>query len=168
MSEPHEAGRAGAEGGCPAGEAPTRRAFLARLSAMGMGAGCMGALPLLEGCASVPFLTPVRTPEGGLRVPLDAFDTAPGVLVDFPEAGMPIYVHRHGPGRFTAVLTRCTHQGCQAEPDGSRIVCPCHGSEYGPDGRVLKGPAERDLAAFPVRIEGGTLTIVTTSRGSER
>lgn len=42
--------------------------------------------------------------------------------------------------------SKCTHLGCQinkAEKD--RLICPCHGSEYGLDGKPLKGPAINSL-----------------------
>jgi Rieske Fe-S protein len=44
-----------------------------------------------------------------------------------------------------------------------RLVCPCHGSMYGRDGRVLRGPTQAPLDRFPV--EGspdGILTIHLT------
>jgi hypothetical protein len=43
---------------------------------------------------------------------------------------------------------RCTHQGCvlrEDEPTGS-WACPCHGSRFEPDGRVVQGPARTALA----------------------
>src|SRR5262245_13429685 len=44
----------------------------------------------------------------------------------------------------------CTHKKCTVEYDRDKqqIVCPCHGSTYSLDGRLLKGPAEKPLQAF--------------------
>ncbi|MBE9007784.1 FAD-dependent oxidoreductase [Fortiea sp. LEGE XX443] len=54
-------------------------------------------------------------------------------------------------GSQTAISLTCTHQGCtvQKAEDGN-FQCPCHGAMFAADGKVLKGPAKRDLAKFQV------------------
>lgn len=55
--------------------------------------------------------------------------------------------------KTTVLSARCTHLGCiinKVEQD--KFLCPCHGSEYSFDGKVLKGPAYRDLETIPARI----------------
>ncbi|MFW6201509.1 MAG: ubiquinol-cytochrome c reductase iron-sulfur subunit, partial [Gemmatimonadota bacterium] len=62
---------------------------------------------------------------------------------------------------FVAVSPVCTHQGCTVDVEGSRLVCPCHGSEYERTGRVLRGPAERSLERYPVELPGdGTMEVI--------
>ncbi|GAS99824.1 Rieske (2Fe-2S) domain-containing protein [Mycolicibacterium canariasense] len=58
-------------------------------------------------------------------------------------------------GVFKGLSTVCTHAGCAVSSvaDG-KITCPCHGSAFGLDGAVLKGPATKPLAAVPVRVQG--------------
>lgn len=137
----------------------TRRRFLSRMGRASACLACVGALPLgIGGCASVPY-APYGRAGSRITLPLSAFEGTDGVLVDVSDRPAPIYVHRGGEGRFTAVLTRCTHQGCTAAPQGPRIVCPCHGSQYGPDGTVLQGPAERDLLRYPVTVADGHVLI---------
>ena len=43
---------------------------------------------------------------------------------------------------------RCTHNGCLVKYDktNGKLICPCHDSEFSLDGKVLKGPASKDLA----------------------
>jgi carotenoid phi-ring synthase / carotenoid chi-ring synthase len=50
-----------------------------------------------------------------------------------------------------AVSLSCTHQGCTVheEEDGA-FHCPCHGAMYDAQGRVQRGPAQRDLPRFQV------------------
>jgi carotenoid phi-ring synthase / carotenoid chi-ring synthase len=50
-----------------------------------------------------------------------------------------------------AISLTCTHQGCTVKQsaDGN-FHCPCHGAVFAADGKVLKGPAERDLAKFQI------------------
>lgn len=55
-------------------------------------------------------------------------------------------------GAAWAVSRRCTHLGCTlAFDEGSRqLVCPCHHSQFDTSGKRLAGPAQRNLAVYPV------------------
>ncbi len=63
-------------------------------------------------------------------------------------------VQRHADGRVQAWSARCTHLGCRLDRviDGV-VVCPCHGSRFDDQGRVLNGPAARPLQPLQVRAE---------------
>ena len=67
-------------------------------------------------------------------------------------------------GTWYAVEDRCTHAGCpfseDADLEGSEIICNCHGSEFDiRTGEVKRGPAERPIRTFPVRVEGEQLEV---------
>lgn len=50
-----------------------------------------------------------------------------------------------------AISLTCTHQGCTVkQADDGKFHCPCHGAVFAADGKVLKGPAQRDLPKFQV------------------
>ncbi|MCX7877683.1 MAG: ubiquinol-cytochrome c reductase iron-sulfur subunit [Ignavibacteria bacterium] len=72
-----------------------------------------------------------------------------------------IMLIRKSEAEFIAVKTICTHKGCDVELEGSKFVCPCHGSEYTIEGKVTEGPAKKDLTTYPVEFdsEKGTVTI---------
>jgi len=62
-----------------------------------------------------------------------------------------------------ALKAECTHLGClvaldyeSAAAGVSGFACPCHGSRYSGDGKVLRGPAPRalSLASVTVREDG--------------
>ncbi len=59
--------------------------------------------------------------------------------------------------RLRAFSSRCTHLGCELRvmPDGS-MECPCHGSAFSAEGKVLRGPADSDLETIPVRLDSQT------------
>lgn len=61
----------------------------------------------------------------------------------------------------TAVNPTCTHQGCLVEwqAGAQQFVCPCHGSSYGPEGKVVTGPAPRPLETYPVKVEGDQVLV---------
>jgi cytochrome b6-f complex iron-sulfur subunit len=49
----------------------------------------------------------------------------------------------------------CTHLGCvvpwnKAE---NKFMCPCHGSQYNSDGKVVRGPAPLSLAIAHVNVD---------------
>jgi glycine/D-amino acid oxidase-like deaminating enzyme/nitrite reductase/ring-hydroxylating ferredoxin subunit len=60
--------------------------------------------------------------------------------------GTPVAVHR-GPDGLRAVSARCSHQGCLVGFDAAVQTwsCPCHGSRFDTEGRVIQGPAVADL-----------------------
>ncbi|OCQ90104.1 UDP-galactopyranose mutase [Nostoc sp. MBR 210] len=69
-------------------------------------------------------------------------------------------------GSQEAISLTCTHQGCtvQKAEDGS-FQCPCHGAAFAADGKVIKGPAKRDLAKFQVvKREGDQLQLVAVNQ----
>jgi carotenoid phi-ring synthase / carotenoid chi-ring synthase len=50
-----------------------------------------------------------------------------------------------------AISLTCTHQGCTVHPnENGEFHCPCHGAVFDQDGKVLRGPAQRDLPRFKV------------------
>jgi len=135
----------------------SRREFVEQLSV-----GVVGALPLVAGaCARFQYVGS-GLENGRLVVSLAEFGAGPFALVDAPNLPMPIYLYQHADGRFTAVLTRCMHLGCQVEPAGGHLICPCHGSEYNNAGGILKGPTQLPLIRFPVETQDGNLYIALT------
>ena len=56
-------------------------------------------------------------------------------------------VYRDYEGEVHAVSPVCTHMGCLVDWNGAERTwdCPCHGSRFDPNGRVLRGPAKKDL-----------------------
>jgi Rieske Fe-S protein len=50
--------------------------------------------------------------------------------------------------------SRCTHLGCKiSKIENSKLVCPCHGSQFSLDGSPIKGPAVRPLETIDYRME---------------
>jgi len=48
-------------------------------------------------------------------------------------------------GGIAAISMICTHLGCVVSKTPTGFICPCHGSAFGPEGRVLAGPAPSAL-----------------------
>jgi len=62
-------------------------------------------------------------------------------------------VHRTRDGQYIAVSAVCTHMGCHVKWNQGEQSwdCPCHGSRFDPDGRVLEGPALTGLEPRALR-----------------
>ena len=54
----------------------------------------------------------------------------------------------------------CTHLGCTVNVTPTELICPCHGSSFDRQGRVLKGPADRQLLRYRVEEQGEFLVVV--------
>lgn len=67
------------------------------------------------------------------------------------------------PGSYMAAWRICTHGACALEvrrlSQGLGYWCPCHGSEFGLDGGVNKGPATIALKTFEIKRRGDVLWI---------
>jgi glycine/D-amino acid oxidase-like deaminating enzyme/nitrite reductase/ring-hydroxylating ferredoxin subunit len=61
--------------------------------------------------------------------------------------GERVAAHRAADGTVTMLSPVCTHMGCQVDWNRAEQTwdCPCHGSRFLPDGKVLSGPAESPL-----------------------
>ncbi len=66
-----------------------------------------------------------------------------------------------GDGGIFAIVARCSHLGCRPNwfAEERRFKCPCHGSNFDAEGRVIAGPAPRPLkrAAVSLTPEGQIL-----------
>jgi isorenieratene synthase len=64
-----------------------------------------------------------------------------------------------------AISLTCTHQGCTVQPQANgEFHCPCHGAVFDQRGKVMSGPAERDLPQFKVMNKAeDTLQLVAIS-----
>ena len=90
-----------------------------------------------------------------------------GPVEDFPASGnlirpdIPAVIYQTDLG-FEAYSLICTHLGCTLEESGEGFSCPCHGSQFNPVGKVIKGPAREDLETLDIEVtESGDLIIYT-------
>jgi glycine/D-amino acid oxidase-like deaminating enzyme/nitrite reductase/ring-hydroxylating ferredoxin subunit len=62
-----------------------------------------------------------------------------------------VAVHRDEAGVLHRVSAVCTHMQCLVRWNSAERSwdCPCHGSRFAPDGKVLQGPATKPLAPAP-------------------
>ena len=125
----------------------------------------LGLASFVSAMAAIGFAT-----LGMLRLPKPAVISSPTkkFKVTLPDSlslgtpfippGRPVALYRTGDGVYALSLI-CTHLGCIVKPLGSGLQCPCHGSVFGPDGSVKKGPAPKPLVWLKVTGSGGTYVV---------
>lgn len=74
-------------------------------------------------------------------------DIAPGAGAILRRGLKKVAVYRDAEGAFSECSAACTHLGCvvQWNSDEKTWDCPCHGSRFDAYGKVIEGPAHRDL-----------------------
>ncbi|XP_059662583.1 cytochrome b6-f complex iron-sulfur subunit, chloroplastic-like [Cornus florida] len=140
----------------------------------------LGAISLPTGFMLVPYATFFAPPgsggEGGGIVAKDALGN--DVIADE-------WLKTHGPGDRTltqglkgdptylvvendrtlatyGINAVCTHLGCVVPFNSAenKFICPCHGSQYNNQGRVVRGPAPLSLALAHADIDDGKVLFV--------
>lgn len=76
-----------------------------------------------------------------------------------------VAAYRDDEGRLHAMSAVCPHLGCIVAWNGTEKTwdCPCHGSRFSAEGRVLNGPANTDLE--PIRKPPSRMKRTRTARG---
>ena len=132
------------------GSLVTRRYFLEVVGGGAIGVAGVGAMVL-----TTQFLSP-----NVLREPSSKFKAGP--TENFPPDSVTlnkeqnVFVVRRKEGYFYAVSAVCTHLGCIAnwKSEEGIIACPCHGSKFDKEGKVLDGHAPRPLPRFAMTLDG--------------
>jgi cytochrome b6-f complex iron-sulfur subunit len=65
---------------------------------------------------------------------------------------------------FKALFQVCTHLGCLVRVTPEGYACPCHGSKFARNGRLVASPAPRDMDEFLVEITEGEVWVEVDSQ----
>lgn len=136
----------------PASELPRRVALQLGLAASGLLAA--GGLVQYLGYAA-----PGAVPTAFELDPPGSYPA--GTALHLAEAGA--WLLRDAGGLY-ALATRCPHLGCTVERQASGWRCPCHGSEFTPEGQVQRGPATDNLAYLKLSLSGAGRVVVHTDQ----
>ena len=98
-----------------------------------------------ENAAVVKHLAHDLTTYGRAK---ECAELAPGAGAVVTMDGEKVAACRDREGQLHIVGAHCTHLGCLVHWNPLELSwdCPCHGSRFDMDGRVLEGPAQKDLA----------------------
>ncbi len=145
-----------------------RRNFLLKLTTVVGGAGVAATC--------VPFVASMNPSTDVLAKAVTEVDLSgipPGGMHTVAWQGQPVFVLHRTPEEIAAsaatngvidpepdakrvikpewlvVVGVCTHMGCVPNKEGPGWICHCHGSQYDDSGRVVRGPAPKNLAVPP-------------------
>jgi nitrite reductase/ring-hydroxylating ferredoxin subunit len=118
----------------------SRRLFIGLTALLG------GGSVLLLGRGLLNFFSAPGSPEPPARFPVARVEELKGLKKPW-KYHQGVWLVRDEGGWY-ALLNRCTHLGCQPalDPQSRLLLCPCHGSRFDLQGRVVRGPATRPLA----------------------
>jgi Rieske Fe-S protein len=78
-----------------------------------------------------------------------------------------VFVFRDAEGIY-ALSAVCTHLGCTVTRSSDGFACPCHGSRFASNGKVLGGPAPRPLPWLEIsRAADGQLVVLADNEVPE-
>jgi len=156
----------------------TRRAFhLAAVYILGALIGIALAIPTIL----YLLVPPKPRRQSGFIDAGDVSQLTPGVPVqmNFEESRLDgwrlstekktAWVVREPDNKVVAFGPQCTHLGCAYhwEMAQGKFMCPCHGSYFSIDGKVLDGPAPRPLDRYVTKIENNRLQIGELRQSSQ-
>ena len=143
-----------------AGKPKSRRFFLWSLGILVVGWFAAALYPVYR------FLSPQPAPDlfgkdGRAAVEkITPADVAqPGTGKNGGYGGRGLIVLRNSAGELKAFDSKCTHAGCNANFEGKRIFCHCHGGVYDLNGKNVAGPPPRPLTELGVVEAGGRLFV---------
>ncbi len=81
------------------------------------------------------------------------------VLLKPDHIAFPICIQKIEEDNYVASLLECTHRSCELNVGGGIYSCPCHGSEFSITGKVLEGPADKDLKVYNIKTDNENIYI---------
>lgn len=121
-------------------------------------------MTLFQGCTKEDS-SPVQPPAGKtFTIKLNEHPELAqvGGFKTFNVDSTPIIIFRTGQTTFKATSMICTHQGCTVSWANSsqQFQCPCHGSKFDKDGKVIQGPATKDLLTYRTEYKSDTNELI--------
>jgi len=126
---------------------------------------CIGGVAVVAaGAVAYPvisYLAPRKGKDDAGAVIIAEKDIPPDGAKFFQFQGKAGVIVRKKDGSLTALSAVCTHLGCIVQWEGKKgeFICPCHGGQFSPDGKVLGGPPPKPLEQLHVTVANGVVTV---------
>ena len=127
------------------------------VSPMDSGAPDSGAIDAGPTCASADICLDISDPANSVLASVDGS----GIVNAGSDRIMIVRTAASGASAFAVVSSVCPHAACDVSYDASAhdLPCYCHGSLFGLDGSLRRGPAARGLRRYTWEFDGTLLTI---------
>ena len=121
----------------------------------------LGTLTLASGLFSLLKSVPAQAKK--LAIPLSKAEKLKivGASEVLEVKNLTVLFVRDSETTIRALDPICTHKKCTVAYNKAekRVECPCHGSAYGLDGKVLKGPATQPLKVYEAALSGDRIVL---------
>jgi len=138
-------------------KAPVSRRYFLEI----VGGGAIGVVAAGSSVLTMQYLSPNVLYEPPLKFKAGAVESFPPDSVTL-VVDQKSYVVRAKEGYFYAMSAVCTHLGCITgwKADEGIIACPCHGSRFDRQGRVIAGPAPQPLRRYSISLDDRETVVV--------
>ncbi|MEO8766709.1 MAG: Rieske (2Fe-2S) protein [Ginsengibacter sp.] len=99
-------------------------------------------------------------------IPESEMATSDVKLVTIKNFDYDVFIKKNSDHTYLALAMICTHAGHSLVRTGEKFYCSLHGSEFDITGKVLKGPAERNMVHLPITINNGALEVTLVDAAS--
>lgn len=100
---------------------------------------------IMSSCKTPLGVVKTSAKDNMIQIPLTEFEQADYKLVRVSNYDFDLAVRKNPDGSFLTLVLECTHAGQPLTRTGNTYYCTLHGSQFSQEGKLLKGPAERDL-----------------------
>ncbi|CAN6453314.1 unnamed protein product [Victoria cruziana] len=153
----------------PAGEAPelNKRQFLMNLVLLGAVSLPAGGVLVPPASAALPPDSSIARDDSGKEIVaaawIETHDAGDRTITEGLD-GEPTYLILENDKTLAkfAINAICTHLGCIVpwEESENKFMCPCHGSQYDSQGKVVQGPAPQSLRLAHTEVIDGKVVFV--------
>jgi len=132
---------------------------------------CGVCIALSSGFVMSALLSSCKTPLGIVKasandniviIPLTEFDKGDYKLVRVSNYDYDLAIQKKTDGTYETLVLECTHAGQPLTKTGNTYYCTLHGSQFSHEGKVMKGPAEKDLTKLVTTVIKDHLSIHLT------
>ena len=129
-----------------------RRDFLKGACRICMLGAASAAILDMTGCSPAvgDIILKPAVVDNTVKVPIALFDQKTMEIISPVKYPYEVAIEKKQDGNYIALLLQCTHYSNQLTPAANGFICSLHGSKFGLDGNVLKGPAEARLKQLKI------------------
>jgi Rieske Fe-S protein len=127
-----------------------------------MGSGFLMSA-LLSACKTPLGVVKTSAANDLVTIPLNEFEKMDYKLVRLSNYDYDLAIQKNQDGSFTVLVLMCTHAGHPLTKTGNNYYCTLHGSQFTHEGKVTKGPAEKNMTMLDNHIEKDKLIIYLKS-----
>lgn len=118
---------------------------------------------VLDACSTPLGIVKTSAHNNIVTIPVADFDQGTYKIVRVSNYNYDLAVQKNADGTYLAMELVCTHAGHPLTRTGNGYYCTLHGSQFAANGKVLKGPAYKDMPHLPTHITDNNLLITLQS-----